>query len=267
MPSTATWLSARLGIYQTHASYDLLAACAGLPYGIAAAVRLLQETNRPVLVVTVDKFSDKVGTVRSSRMLFGDGAAALVIGPTRGRPDVEVFQTYAGGPVDEVDSIVWPNPEFDHGMTVYGPRVMTMVRRYLAQMFDELRRLPDPEARRGSMVDAIDLIVPHQANQVMVASLAADVGLDPDRLYFNIAHVGNTSAASIPIAIHDAVATGVIDRPRLVFAPGFGAGAVAGYVCLRIDPAVVAIEDGRELVGASGDDTRMADAIAASGLR
>src|SRR5206468_3399756 len=158
MPSAATLLSARLGIFQTHASYDVVAACAGLPYGLAEAIRLLQEVKCPVLVVAVEKFSDKVGTVRASRMLFGDGAAALVVGP-------------AG-----------------------------------------------------------------------VAGLAQDAGFDPGRLYFNIARVGNTSSASIPIAIHDAVAAGIIDRPRLVFAPGFGAGAVAGYVCLRVDPAVVALE-------------------------
>jgi 3-oxoacyl-(acyl-carrier-protein) synthase III len=241
MPSIAARLSAQLGVFQTHASYDLVAACAGLPYGVAAAVRLLQEVRRPVLVVLAEKFSDKVGTVRTSRMLFGDGAAAMVIGVAADRPDVEVFQTYASGPMSEVASIVWPNPEFDHGMTVYGPEVRALARRYLAQMFAEVKALPDPDGGDGTLMDAVDLIVPHQANQVMVAALAKDVGLETDRLFFNIARIGNTSAASIPIAIHDAVASGVIDRPQLVFAPGFGAGAVAGYVCLRVDPAVVAI--------------------------
>ena len=61
-----------------------------------------------------------------------------------------------------------------------------------------------------------------------------------ERLYFNIDTVGNTSSASIPIAIHDAVEAGVIDRPMRVFAPGFGAGAVGGYVVMRVDPAIVA---------------------------
>ena len=52
--------------------------------------------------------------------------------------------------------------------------------------------------------------------------------------------MGNTSSASIPIAIHDAVRDGVIDRPMRIFAPGFGAGAVAGYVVMRVDPAIMA---------------------------
>ena len=93
------------------------------------------------------------------------------------------------------------------------------------------------------MIDDIDLVVPHQANKTMVTELAVEAGLTPDQLYFNIQRVGNTSAASIPLAIHDAVVEGVIDKPMRLFAPGFGAGAVGGYSVLRIDPAIVATVD------------------------
>ena len=81
IPSMACWLSGELGLQQTHASVDLVAACAGLPYGLAEAIRQLQEVQRPVLLVCVEKFSDKIGSVRTSRMIFGDGAAAMVIAP------------------------------------------------------------------------------------------------------------------------------------------------------------------------------------------
>jgi 3-oxoacyl-(acyl-carrier-protein) synthase III len=242
MPSVATWLSGQLGMFQTHASCDIVAACAGLPYGVAEAVRLLQEVERPVLVVCGEKFSDKIGTVRTSRMIFGDGAAALVVGPAPigAPPDIEFFQTYASGPMSEVDSIIWPNPEFDNNITVYGPEVKALVKRYLFQMIGELRALPHPEGGEGSLMDAIELIVPHQANQTMVTSLAQSAGVAPGQLYFNIDRVGNTSSASIPIALHDAVREGVISRPMRIFGPGFGAGAVGGYVVLRFDPAIVA---------------------------
>jgi 3-oxoacyl-(acyl-carrier-protein) synthase III len=241
MPSLATWLSGQLGIFQTHASCDVVAACAGLPYGLSEAIRLLQEIERPALVVCGEKFSDKIGTVRTSRMIFGDGAAALVVAPapTGAAPDVEVYQTYASGPMSEVDSIIWPNPEFDNNITVYGPEVRNLAKRYLGQMVGELRALPGPDGT-GTLFDAVDLVVPHQANRTMVTQLARAVGLDPGRLYFDIERVGNTSSASIPIAIHDAVRDGVITRPLRVFAPGFGAGAVGGYVVMRIDPAVMA---------------------------
>jgi acetoacetyl-CoA reductase len=72
----------------------------------------------------------------------------------------------------------------------------------------------------------------------MVTTLAQGAGITPERLYFNIERVGNTSAASILLAIHDAVQEKRIDRPMRVFAPGFGAGAVGGYVVMRVDPAV-----------------------------
>ena len=242
MPSLATWLSGQLGLFQTHASVDMVAACAGLPYGLSEAVRLLQEIERPVLVVCGEKFSDKIGTVRTSRMIFGDGAAAMVLAPAPpGAPtDIEVYQTYASGPMAEVDSIIWPNPSFDNNITVYGPEVRALVKRYLGQMIDEMRELPNTEGGPGSLLEAVDLIVPHQANKVMVVNIAKAAGVGPERLYFNIDTVGNTSSASIPIAIHDAVRDGVIDRPMRVFAPGFGAGAVAGYVVMRVDPAVIA---------------------------
>ena len=244
IPSVATWLSGQLGIFQTHGSFDLVAACAGFPYGLGEAVRLIQEVKRPVLVVCAEKFSEKIGSVRTSRMIFGDGASALVVGPAApgAGPDIEVVQIYAGGPVSQVNSIIWPNPEFDNNITVYGPEVKALVERYLAQMMGELRTLRAPEDGRGAMLDTIDIVVPHQANKTMVVKTAVAAGLAADRLYFNVEKVGNVSAASIPLAIYDAVREGVIDRPMRVFTPAFGAGAVGGYTVIRVDPAIVVAE-------------------------
>ncbi|WP_164701229.1 3-oxoacyl-ACP synthase III family protein [Modestobacter sp. KNN46-3] len=246
IPSLATYICGQLGIHQTHAAYDIVAACAGMPYGLAEATRLLQEVDRPVLVVCVEKFSDKIGNVRTSRMIFGDGAAAMVVGPAPdgAAPDFHYLQTYASGPASEVNSIIWPNPVFDNNITVFGPHVKALAGRYLAQMIEEITALPDPDGRAGSLLESIDLIVPHQANKTMVLQLAEQAGLTPDQLYFNIEEVGNTSSASIPLAIHDAVRDGVITAPVRIFAPGFGAGAVAGYTVLTLDPAVVAVQEG-----------------------
>jgi 3-oxoacyl-(acyl-carrier-protein) reductase len=154
-------------------------------------------------------------------------------------PDIEVFQTYASGPWSEVNSIIWPNPEFDNNITVYGPEVKMLAKRYLVQMIGELKTLSRPDGAAGTLMDAIDLVVPHQANKNMVLDLAKAAGVAPEQLYFNIDRVGNTSSASILLAIHDAVQEGRIDRPMRVFAPGFGAGAVGGYVVMRVDPAIV----------------------------
>ena len=244
MPSIACWLSGELGLLQTHASADLIAACAGLPYGMAEAIRQLQEVGRPVLLVCVEKFSDKIGRVRTSRMIFGDGAAAMVIGPAlAGDPgDVEVVQTYASGPHPEVNSIIWPNAEFDNDITVYGPEVKSLVQRYLVQMLEELGTLPDPDDSGRTLLESIELIVPHQANKTMILNLAGQAGLTADQLYFNVDRMGNVSAASIPIALYDAVRDGAISRRTRVFTPGFGAGAVGGYAVMHIDPTIVADE-------------------------
>ncbi len=240
IPSTACWIGGELGIVQASAAHDVTAACAGMSYGFSEAIRLLQEVKRPVMVVCAEKFSDKIGTVRTSRMIFGDGAAAVVIGPAPegAEPDIEVMQTYAGGPWSEVNSIVWPNPEFDNNITVYGPEVKSLAQRYLTQMMVDLATLKSADGKT-SLIDSIDLVVPHQANKTMVEKLAELAGISKDHLYFNIDRVGNTSAASILIAMRDAVVDKRINRPMRIFAPGFGAGAVAGFLVMRLDPAIV----------------------------
>ena len=268
IPSIACWLSGELGLQQTHASVDMVAACAGLPYGLSEAIRQLQEVKRPVLLVCVEKFSDKIGSVRTSRMIFGDGASTMVIAPAaEGEAgDVQVMQTYASGPHSEVNSIIWPNDEFDRDITVYGPEVKSLVARYLAQMLDELGAQTDPDDPSRTLLESIELIIPHQANKTMILNLAGKAGLSADQLYFNVERMGNVSAASIPIAVYDAVADGVITRPAKVFAPGFGAGAVGGYAVMTIDPAIVADEvvldatqargrpDGARITGGTSDD-------------
>jgi 3-oxoacyl-(acyl-carrier-protein) synthase III len=240
IPSVASYISGQLGIHRTYMSADLVAACAGFPYGLAESVRLLQEVQRPVLLVCAEKFSNKIGSVRTSRMLFADGAAALVLVPApEGEPgDIEYLQTYASGPVSEVNSILWPNPEFDGNITVYGPEVKSLAKRYLAQMIEEMKDLPAPDGT-GNLLDAVDVMVPHQANKVMVSDIARSVDFPLDQVYFNIERTGNCSAASIPLAIHDAVLEGKVNRRMRLFAPGFGAGAVAGYAVLNLDPSVV----------------------------
>lgn len=246
IPSTATWLSGQLGILQTHCSADIVAACAGFPYGVAEAVRLLREVERPVLLVLAEKFSDKIGNARPSRMIFGDGAAAVVIAPSTGERDFHVIQTYASGPFSQVNSIIWPNYDFDNDITVYGPEVKALVKRYLNQMIGELTEL---EGLKGgkALIDDIDVIVPHQANKTMIIDIAVPQGIDAEDIYFNIAEVGNASAASIPIALADSVYDGVVSKRSLVFAPGFGAGAVGGYVVMHLDPSIVAPEIQTEL--------------------
>jgi len=109
-------------------------------------------------------------------------------------------------------------------------------------MLGELGAQPDPDGEGRTLLESIELIIPHQANKTMILNLAGKAGLSADQLYFNVERMGNVSAASIPIAVYDAVRDGVITEPVRVFAPGFGAGAVGGYAVMRIDPGIVADE-------------------------
>ena len=245
IPSIACWLSGELGLQQTHASVDMVAACAGLPYGMSEAVRQLQEVRRPVLLVCVEKFSDKIGAVRTSRMIFGDGAAAMVIAPAADGPD-----RGRGGGADLRERAA-QRGELDHLAELGVRRRHHRVRSGGEGAGPAVPGADARRARRGSrtrttpgrtLLESIELIVPHQANKTMILNLAGKAGLSADQLYFNVERMGNVSAASIPIAVYDAVRDGVITGPVRVFAPGFGAGAVGGYAVMRIDPAIVADE-------------------------
>ena len=137
-------------------------------------------------------------------------------------------------------------------------------------MIDVLKALPDPDGKATSLLDSIDLIVPHQANKTMASQLAADAGLAADSLYFNIGQVGNASSASIPLAIHDAVRDGVINEPvrdslqALGRAPWLGSASCASirpWVAIAAPAAPkpsTASETPRPRPEQSTDDVRLA---------
>ena len=129
-------------------------------------------------------------------MIFGAGAAALVVAPAPAgvAGDVDVLQTYASEPREPSELDHLADVEFGCDITVYGPEVTALVKRYLEQMTGEMQTLPHPAGEPGTLVDAIDLIIPHQANKRMVIELAEQAGIGRERMYFNIARVGNTSA-------------------------------------------------------------------------
>ena len=124
---------------------------------------------------------------------------------------------------------------------MFGPEVRALVKRYLGADDRRAPRAPASRRQPGSLLDAIDLIVPHQANKTMVVRIARGRGASaPERLYFNIERGGQHVVGEHSDRDPRRRREGVIDRPMRVFAPGFGAGAVGGYAVLRVDPAVIA---------------------------
>jgi 3-oxoacyl-(acyl-carrier-protein) synthase III len=257
MPSLAARVGNRLGLTELAGVWDVVAACAGLPYGLAQAAHVIEEAECSVLLVLAERFSDKLGTVRSSRMLFGDGAAALMLSPANGAgSDLEVVQTYAGGAYEEVHSVIWPNEHFNNHLTVDGPGARSIVQRYMRQILDDLRW---QSRERDSLAPGIDLVIPHQANERMVRDIAEAAGIPAGRLYFNVSRVGNLGGASIPVALYDAIRDETIAEETRVLAPAFAAGALAGFALLTIrQPIISAIaqENGSRRRCAFGRDER-----------
>lgn len=238
IPSFAARIADVAGLTQLGGVWDVTAACSSLPYGLMQAAAIVEQTESAVLLVLAEKFSDKLGTVRSSRMLFGDGAAAVLLAPAADGPgDLHLVQTYAGGTCSEVCSGRWPDPAFNNHLVIDGPSARKIVERYVQRILLDLRA----EAAHGSSPFAdIDLIIPHQANEPMIREIALAAGIPTERLYFNVSQVGNTSSASIPLAIHDAICDGTITDEVRVLAPAFAIGALAGVVAFTVRPSALA---------------------------
>ncbi len=144
IPSIASWLTGELGMQQTHASVDLIAAVPGPALRLVAGRRVVagRPPSRAAGLRGEVLRQDRHGPPVEDDLR--DGAAAMVVAPAPSGDagDIDLLQTYASGPHSEVNSIIWPNPEFDNHITVYGPEVKTLAR-YLTQMIDELRAQPD----------------------------------------------------------------------------------------------------------------------------
>ncbi|UYG16208.1 ketoacyl-ACP synthase III [Brachybacterium huguangmaarense] len=231
-PSLATWLGAQIGNPDVVA-YDIGAACAGFCYGIGQADALIRSGNATtVLVVGAEKLSDFISpTDRSISFLLGDGAGAAIVtasetplvGPTIWGSNGENWDTIrmTGSLTDFRDGTSpWPTMEQD-GRTVFRWAVWHTA--------DIVRKALD---EAGLTVDDIDVFVPHQANMRIVDELAKQLKL-PDSVVIarDIAHTGNTSAASIPLATHRLLAEGLAKSGDVCVQIGFGAGLVyAGQV-------------------------------------
>ncbi len=243
-PASAVAVQADLGITRG-AAFDLQAVCSGFVYALATADALLKSgAFTRALVIGSETFSRILDwTDRGTCVLFGDGAGAVVL----------EAQQQPGTREDRGILTTQLRSDGRHKMKLYvdgGPSSTGTVghlrmegrevfRHAVAMITDVVE---DAFKATGYTAADVDWFIPHQANKTMILNLAAKAGLSPGQLYFNIEKMGNVSAASIPIAVYDAVADGVISRPVRVFAPGFGAGAVGGYAVMRIDPAIVAGE-------------------------
>jgi 3-oxoacyl-[acyl-carrier-protein] synthase-3 len=239
-PSTACLLQARLGLDSIPA-FDVNAACAGFVYGMSVAHSYIKSGDYDrILLVGADSLSTMVNWEdRSTCVLFGDGAGAVVLDTQNARSDERGLLST----VVESSGALWEllHVRSDHRQTVdqegshpkdwgiqmKGPELFKVAVRALS---DVTRKALD---KAGLSPTDVTLMVPHQANLRIIKAVADRLGLDMDQVYCNVQNYGNTSAASIPIALDEAVRAGRIKQNDIIALCGCGGGLTWGTSIVR----------------------------------
>ena len=221
VPATAPTVQDALGI--TGGAVDLNAACSGFVYGLVMANGLLATGARRILLIGAETLSTITDwTDRSNAILFGDGAGALVIEATDDDGDLLGWDLGSDGSVTHILKC-----EHDGKIEMDGKEVF---RRAVRVMVDSSRASLD---KASLSIEDIDLIVPHQANLRIIPSACQKLGIDQDRASIVIDRYGNTSSASIPLALVVAIDSGRVSKGDTLLLTGFGAGMTWASAVLR----------------------------------
>ena len=240
MPATACSVQHKLGLSTSTACFDLNAACSGFIYALDTACALVGSGRyRHALVIGVEKLSSIVDwTDRTTCVLFGDGAGAAVIGASA-RPAVGLIGAKLGSYGNCVDLLCIPAggsntpastaslASRDHFLKMKGKEVF----KYAVRGMEEAAR--DILEQHGIAANQINLVIPHQANLRIIESIAQYLELPMERFFVNLDRYGNTSAASIPIALDEARRAGRINPGDLTLLVAFGAGLTYGSALIR----------------------------------
>lgn len=227
IPATAAILQDKLGA-RNAAAFDLNAACAGFVYSLVVAANMIRAgTHRTVLVAGAEKLHRHLDfTDRTTAVLFGDGAGAVVLEATDEPVGLLSSELGMDGSVHEIlrvprdgsaGDVTAPRPE-ECGIRMNGPEVF---RRAVTTMGEAAARTIE---QAGLTIDDVDLFVPHQANVRIIDAAAKRLGLPDSKVYVNIASYGNTSAATIPVALTEALEEGRVPPGGVVVFAAFGAG-------------------------------------------
>ncbi|WP_019633272.1 3-oxoacyl-ACP synthase III family protein [Actinomadura atramentaria] len=242
-PSTACRVQALLGA-RGAAAFDVAAACTGFVYGLQAAVGwLATQRGAPprALVVGVEVYSRFLDPRdRATAVLFGDGAAAAVLGPAD--PPHGIVSLVLGSDGTRADDVLIPAggsraPASARTLDARGHTIHMdgrAVRDFITGTFPRLVTAAITGA--GIAPGELDLVVPHQPNPRLTATLGPAAGLDPDRIAIVGHDVGNIGAASLPYALHRALTARAVPAGGLVLLAGFGAGLTWGHALLRWPP-------------------------------
>lgn len=224
-PSVACEIQKRLGIKNECPAFDLSAACAGFVYGLSISDQYIKaKTCRTVLVVGVDTLSAVVDwTDRSSCILFGDGAGAVVMQASH-EPGLLASHIHADGQYTEL--LFAENALFSGNAKNYiqmqGNAVFKVATTKLGEIVDQTLTKANIDKHD------IDWFIPHQANMRIILAMAKKLDMSMDKVVLTIEEHGNTSAASIPLALDFAVRKNQVKRGDKLLLEAFGAGFAWG---------------------------------------
>jgi len=231
-PSTAALLQARLGIRNEGAAFDVQAVCSGFAYALTVAEKFIASgSHQRALVVGAETFSRILDwNDRGTCVLFGDGAGAIVLEASE-KPGILASALHADGshsPILCVPGTVAAGQVLgDPFLRMDGQAVFKFAVRVLADVANEVVE------RAGMSMDDVDWLIPHQANIRIINSTGKKLGVSPDKVIATVAMHGNTSAASIPLALDLAVRDGRIQRGQKVVLEGVGGGFTWGAVLVE----------------------------------
>ncbi len=238
-PSTACVLQERLGASRA-AAFDLLAACAGFVYGLSVADAYLRAgVMRNILVIGADTLSKVVDwSDRGTCVLFGDGAGAVVVQRTTADPAILSTHLYSDGSKGRQLIIPGGGSRQPASQKVVDEKLVTIRMPNGNEVFKTAVRSMEEAAiaalkANGAEVSDVDLFISHQANARIIYAVAERLDLPRERIYMNIDRYGNTSAASIPIAMDEAVRVGRLKRGDLLLLTAFGGGFTWGSALIR----------------------------------
>ena len=237
-PSTACLVQDGLGAAQATA-FDLSAGCTGFIYGLSVAANLISSgAYQNALIIGAETLSRILDWGdRNTCVLFGDGAGAVVL--QANGADGGVLSTVLGSDGSGSNLLYIPaggsREPTSHKTVSEGSHYINMrgreVFRFAVRVMSTATRQVVDQA--GLTLDDLKLVIPHQANQRIIEAATRSLGLSPDIVFSNLERYGNTSSASIPIALCEAVEDGRIEQGDLVVCVGFGAGLTWGAVAVR----------------------------------
>jgi 3-oxoacyl-[acyl-carrier-protein] synthase-3 len=237
LPATACLLQHRLGA-QRAAACDISAACSGFVYALAVGDAYVRSGYGRVLVVGSEVMSMLMDwTDRGTCILFGDGAGAVVLGPAADGQGILSSHLHSDGTLWDLicvpggGSAAPPSEK----MLAEGLQYLKMkgneTFKVAVRTMEEVAR--EALSANGLSVEDLDLYIPHQANLRIIKAVASRLGLPMEKVVMNMDRYGNTSAASIPLALDEAVRGGRVREGNLILMEAFGGGLTWGSVLVR----------------------------------